>query len=76
MPKVIITKVCKILTVVSFLALIDLFTKYKQGIYKSTNIDVDYAKALWPILLSDKCKFLDDWIAFIDKDGCKSIKKD
>ena len=40
------------------------------------NIDVDYAKALWPILMSDKCQFLDKWLTFIEKSEVKSIKKD
>jgi hypothetical protein len=30
-------------------------------------IPVDFATALWPILMKDKCKFLDDWLAFIEK---------
>ena len=40
------------------------------------NIDAEYAVALWPILLKDKCQFLDIWIKFIQESGAKIIKKD
>ena len=31
------------------------------------NIDVDYAVALWPLLLKDQCSFMDEWLEFIEK---------
>ena len=45
------------------------------------NIDKDFAVALWPILIGDKCKFMKLWIAFLeDENGpCKDkkiVKKD
>ena len=39
-------------------------------------IAVEYGAALWPILMGDKCKFLDDWLAFIEASKVQSIKKD
>lgn len=40
------------------------------------NIDVEYATALWPILLKDKCTFMDKWIQFIEQSDLKIVKKD
>ena len=40
------------------------------------NIDVEYAKLLWPLLMGSKCNFMADWIAFIEKSEIKSVKKD
>lgn len=40
------------------------------------NIDVEYAVALWPILLKDKCRFMDKWIQFVEQSDLKIVKKD
>ena len=34
------------------------------------------AIALWPMFLHDKCQFLSHWIAFIEANPIKIVKKD
>ncbi len=42
------------------------------------NLNIDTAIAMWQLLLSDKCKFLDHWIAFYqnDKKEVQVVQKD
>ena len=40
------------------------------------NIKWEYAEALWPILLSKRCKFLDKWLEFMRKEDVDIVKRD
>ena len=43
------------------------------------NVTTEVAVSLWALLLKDKCRFIDKWNAFIEKEaegGLKAIKKD